>query len=105
MPERWLSQEQREAMEPKLFSNPNDYVHNTNAFVAFSIGPNNCAGKNLAYMEMRMAVCMIVSRLDMKFEEGYNPSNWHADTKDFFVTKKGVLPTVIMPRKTAKPQF
>ncbi|KAF9565398.1 cytochrome P450 [Agrocybe pediades] len=102
LPERWLPAEQREALEPKIFSNPNDYIHNLTAFLPFSVGPENCAGKNLAYLEMRMAMCTIISRLDMKFADGYDPKDWFVDMMDFFVTKKGVLPTNITPRKSSK---
>ncbi|KDR79011.1 hypothetical protein GALMADRAFT_224262 [Galerina marginata CBS 339.88] len=102
LPERWLSEEKRIELEPKIFSNPSEYIHNTTAFIPFSAGPTNCAGKNLAYMEMRMTICVMVQRLDMKFEEGYDPQRWYSDMLDYFVTMKGVLPTTITPRKSAK---
>ena len=46
-----------------------------------------------------MAVAMIMQKLDMKFEAGYNPETWFTDMLDYFVTMKGVLPTVLTPRK------
>jgi cytochrome P450 len=85
--------------EPKIFTSKNEYIHNTAAFIPFSSGPTNCAGKNLAYLEMRMAVAMIVQKFDATFEEGYNPETWYTDMLDYFVTMKGVLPTVLTPRK------
>ncbi|PPQ69697.1 hypothetical protein CVT26_001656 [Gymnopilus dilepis] len=103
LPERWLTEDERIELEPKIFSNPNEFVHNTNAFIPFSQGPTNCAGKNLAYLEMRMAVCMMISRLEFKLDGKYNPQKWNDDMLDYFVTMKGVLPTIITPRKT--PNF
>lgn len=85
--------------EPKVFVSKNEYIHNTTAFTPFSSGPTNCVGKNLAYLEMRIAVAMVVQNLDMKFEEGYNPEKWYTDMLDYFVTQRGALPTVLTPRK------
>ena len=85
--------------EPKIFASKNGYIHNHTAFIPFSSGPTNCAGKNLAYLEMRMTVAMIVHRLEMKLEAGYDPETWFIDMLDYFVTMKGVLPTVLTPRK------
>jgi len=99
VPERWLSEETRMRHEPKVFVSKNEYIHNTTAFTPFSFGPTNCVGKNLAYLEMRIAVAMVVQNLDMKFEEGYNPEKWYTDMLDYFVTQRGALPTVLTPRK------
>lgn len=62
LPERWLHETQRLALEPKIFNTQNGYIHNTTAFVPFSLGQANCAGKNLAWMEMRMLVCLMWGR-------------------------------------------
>ncbi|KAF8899918.1 cytochrome P450 [Gymnopilus junonius] len=102
LPERWLAEQQRVELEPKIFSNANEYIHNTAAFIPFSQGPTNCAGKNLAYLEMRMAVCLIMNRLEVKLQEGYNPQRWNDDMLDYFVTKKGVLPIVVTARQPEK---
>ncbi|KAF8954023.1 cytochrome P450 [Flammula alnicola] len=99
IPERWLSEDKRTELEPKVFSNKNEFVHNTNAFVPFSAGPTNCAGKNLAWMEMRMLVAMMMQRLDLKLEPGYKPEQWYEEIRDYFVTMKGALPTIVTPRK------
>lgn len=66
------------------------------------MGPSNCAGKNLAYMEMRMVICLILQQVDLKLEEGYNHGQWAADVKDYFITLKGPLPAVVTPRKCPK---
>ncbi|PPQ88066.1 hypothetical protein CVT25_013674 [Psilocybe cyanescens] len=99
LPERWLSEDERQKLEPKIFSNSLDYAHNTNMFIPFSMGPANCAGKNLAYQEMRMVVCLMMRRAELKFAEGYNSEQWIEDVQDFFITLKGPLPVVATPRK------
>lgn len=88
-------------LEPKIFGNGNEFVLNTTAFIPFSIGPANCAGKNLAWMEMRMVIVLIMRRLDIRLEDGYNPQRWYSDIKDQFVTMKGVLPTTLTSRQDA----
>ena len=102
LPERWLSEEQRLALEPKIFNSHETYIHNTAAFIPFSIGPANCAGKNLAWMEMRMAVSVIVSRLDLKLDPSYDPQKWYDDMCDYFVMVRGPLPALLSPRKLVK---
>ncbi|KJA26257.1 hypothetical protein HYPSUDRAFT_52570 [Hypholoma sublateritium FD-334 SS-4] len=100
IPERWLSEDKRMELEPKIFGNGN-FVLNTTAFIPFSTGPANCVGKNLAWMEMRMVIVLIMRRLDIRLEDGYNPQRWSSDIKDQFVTMKGVLPTMLTLRKAA----
>ena len=102
LPERWLSQEQRLALEPKIFNSQEKFIHNTDAFVPFSVGPTSCAGKNLAWLEMRMAVSVIVSRFDLKLDPSYNPQKWHEDMGDYFVMTKGPLPTKLSLRQSIK---
>jgi len=102
LPERWLSEEQRLALEPKIFGSEQEYINNTAAFIPFSVGPTNCAGKNLAWMEMRMAVSVIVSRFDLKLDPSYKPQQWHDDLRDYFVMIKGSLPALLSPRRSAK---
>ena len=98
LPERWLPQVQRAALEPKIFSSQEKYIHNTAAFIPFSIGPTSCPGKMLALMEMRMAVSVMVSRFDLKLDSSYNPQKWHEDVCDYFIMTKGPLPTLLWPR-------
>ena len=102
LPERWLSEEQRLALEPKIFTPQETYINNAAAFIPFSIGPANCAGKNLAWMEMRMAVSVIVSRFDLELDPSYNPQKWYEDIRDYFSIIKGSLPTRLSPRQSVK---
>ena len=102
LPERWLSKEQRLALEPEIFHSQEKYIHNTDAFIPFSVGPTGCAGKNFAWLEMRLAVSVIVSRFDLKLDPSYNPQKWYEDMGDNFVMSKGPLPTKISPRQSVK---
>ena len=75
-----------------------EVVTNTSAFIPFSYGPENCAGRNLALVEMRMVVATLVQRFEMEFAEGYDPSKWEEDLKEFFLVKVGSLPVVLRAR-------
>jgi len=67
------------------------FVHNAAAFVPFSFGPANCVGKNLALQEMRMAVCLVMQRLELRFAPGFDPNSYEQNLRDFFVIKKPEL--------------
>ena len=83
---------------------PEGFVHNEQAFIAFSHGPMNCVGKGLAMQEMRAVVVALMQRfhiraaggdmegtLDLgKYERGY---------KDFFVSARPPLPVVLEQRE------
>ena len=77
-------------------------MHNTDAFIPFSVGPTSCAGKTLAWLEMRIAVSVIVSRFDLKLDPSYNPKRWYEDIGDYFLMGKGPLPTILSPRQSLK---
>ncbi|PSR70846.1 hypothetical protein PHLCEN_2v13287 [Hermanssonia centrifuga] len=90
-PERWLIAGGHMAFSEKL-------VHNPNAFVPFSHGPANCVGKSLAMSEMRIVICQMMQKVNMKFAPGWNSQNWERDLEDRYVTKKGSLPVIIEKR-------
>ncbi|KAF8896562.1 cytochrome P450 [Infundibulicybe gibba] len=98
LPERWLPFEQQMVLEPGIFKDQSNVVLNTNAFIPFSTGPSNCVGRNLAWIKMRMLVCLVMHKFDMRFEEGYNLMEWENNILDFFVMMKGRLPVVLTPR-------
>jgi cytochrome P450 len=99
IPERWLPIEKQIELEPTIFNDQTKVHLNHNAFIPFSVGPSNCVGKNLAWLEMRMLVCLVMQKLEMRFEEGYRPSQWDDDMQDYFVMMKGRLPVVLTARK------
>jgi cytochrome P450 len=106
-PDRWLSAQQRKApafltkADAERF-NVNDVTTNHSVFIPFSYGPANCVGKNLAILELRTIVSLLVRRFDMTFGvDGagkYNPDQWEAEGEDWFVFKNGKLPVVLTRR-------
>lgn len=99
LPERWLSSEEQITLEPTLFLNRDAVIHNTSAFIPFSFGPSICVGRNLALQEMRMVICLMMQRFDMKFSPDYDPQVWEENLEDFFIFKKGILPIILSPRE------
>lgn len=67
IPERWIANEKagytKEMVERAQF-----------AFCPFSIGPRGCVGKNLAYIELSIAVARLVCRFDMEEAPGWEKS-------------------------------
>jgi hypothetical protein len=59
--------------------------HNTAAFFPFSYGPTICAGKKLALMEMRMALCWILRHFRFSRAPGAVYEEWEAGIRDWFV--------------------
>lgn len=86
IPERWLG------------DTKDDFVTNLDAFIPFSFGPANCAGKNLAWVEMRMAVALLMQRFQMHFAKGFDPQTWEDTLEDCLVLKRGRLPVIVTLR-------
>lgn len=74
MPERWLSLQDPPA-----------------AFIPFSYGPSNCAGRHLARREMLMVMAVLVRKFNMTFAEGSDWKKWPSTLHDFFVSSRGPL--------------
>jgi cytochrome P450 len=99
LPERWLSKDLREKLEPDLFNDKAPYALNQTAFLPFSYGPANCVGKQLAYVEMRMTLCHLLHRFTLKFAPGYNPWQYEENYHDHYIVVKGPLPVVLESRQ------
>lgn len=99
IPERWLPEEQQIALEPVVFKDRSNVLHNTSAFIPFSTGPSNCVGKGLAHMQMKMLICSVMQKFDLHLADGYDPKQWREDIEDYVVTVKGKLPVVLTVRK------
>ncbi|KAF8843964.1 cytochrome P450 [Paxillus ammoniavirescens] len=80
-PDRWLLD----------VSNSPDLVLDRSAFIPFSMGPANCAGKPLATLELRAVVALLVMHFDMEFDDGFDPETWIQSLNDYFVLGKGRL--------------
>lgn len=86
LPERFLSQvDKRFAGDRKAVSQP------------FSVGPRNCVGRNLAYSEMKLALCRIVYQFD--FELVDKEDDWF-DQKVYTLWNKKPLMMRFMERKS-----
>lgn len=99
LPERWLPKEQRQELEPEIFCEDAPFTLKQAAFLAFSCGPANCIGKQLAFMEIRMAICSLLHEFDFKFAPGYDPSRYEDDFRDYYIAIRGPLP-VVLDRRT-----
>ncbi|KAF9001083.1 high nitrogen upregulated cytochrome P450 monooxygenase 2 [Cyathus striatus] len=85
MPERWFNK------DPSIETNHE-------AFIPFSTGPMNCAGRLLAQLELRVVVSSLVRELDIVLEDEWNKAEWDQALEDAFVFKKGKLPVVLTLR-------
>ena len=65
----------------------------------FSMGPANCAGKNLALAEMRTVVAVIVQRFDIEFAQGYDPRTYETKLEDKFIVQVGELRVSLRTRQ------
>ncbi|KAL4877038.1 cytochrome P450 [Aspergillus karnatakaensis] len=74
LPERWTS-------NPEL-------IINKAAYMPFLTGPGNCAGRNLAMMELRSVVARIAHEFDIAFPPGqkFDAEDYFSRIKDHFVS-------------------
>ena len=75
-------------------------ITNRAAFVPFSLGPQNCAGKNVAMVEMRAVLCALLQKFDLHSAKNYNLDDWEKGLIDVYLTLRGPLPAVLTPRQT-----
>ena len=65
---------------------------NLAAFIPFSYGPENCAGRALALAELRIVTALMMHHFQVRFADGYDKNNWHLDLKDWYVFSVGAVP-------------
>ncbi|KAI5120330.1 hypothetical protein M0805_000390 [Coniferiporia weirii] len=92
-PDRWL-RNTTSASE----KGASEVINNVAAFIPFSHGPANCAGKMLALTEIRCVTALLLQRFEMRFAEGYDVRRWNEDMEDSFVLTVGPLPVVLSVR-------
>lgn len=68
IPERWITGS-RESL-PSFGKDRKD------AFTPFSLGPHNCPGQNLAYLEMRLILARMLWNFDMEIPRGTELPEW-----------------------------
>lgn len=97
-PDRWLEQTQYTLPSGEII-NSEQLIVNRECFVPFSVGPQNCAGRNLAWMELRAVTCWLFQKLDFDVAKGYKLEEWEHNIKDFYVTSVGKLPVRVRARQ------
>ena len=74
----------------------NEPAHNERAFIPFSHGPMNCAGKTLALQELRIVVVALLQRFRLRAaaQDGggedavFDLARYEREYKDFFVSAR-----------------
>ncbi|KAH9908004.1 putative cytochrome P450 [Xylariomycetidae sp. FL2044] len=67
------------------------------ALQAFSVGPRNCIGRNLAYAEMRLILARIIYDFDLKLDD--DSQNWIDRQKSFFLWDRIPLNVYLTPAR------
>ncbi|XP_012936526.1 cytochrome P450 3A56 [Aplysia californica] len=98
-PEYWPEPEK---FDPDRFSAENKANHDPVAFLAFGFGPRQCVGKRLALMEVKVALCHILSRMKFVLNERTEPKEGQ-DVKQnhffgFLIPEKPIHVDIV-PRK------
>ncbi|KAF8849394.1 putative Averantin oxidoreductase [Acephala macrosclerotiorum] len=89
VPERWLRDEER----PKRYADDK-----RGACQAFSMGPRNCLGRNLAYAEMRLILAKMLWNFDLELQDDI--LDW-SNQKVWLLWEKGPLHVKLIPRNFA----
>ncbi|KAJ5410971.1 uncharacterized protein N7487_005330 [Penicillium crustosum] len=80
---------------PERFMGASEFESdNRNAVQAFSVGPRNCLGRNLAYAEMRLILARIIWNFDMEISP--DSEQWIKQSS-FVVWEKGSLNVKLTP--------
>ena len=91
--------------DPANFRNPDEFVPERwidpayasdvkKALQPFSVGPRNCIGRNLAYMEMRIMIARLFWNFDVLSVDGaplWDPAGEMRHKKAFMVWEKSVI--------------
>lgn len=88
-PERWL----------KSKVDADAAVTDRSAFIPFSMGPANCAGKALAMKQLRYTIALLVREFELRSVDGWDWREWEEGLMDRFLMVKGELPVVLLSRK------
>ena len=91
-PDRWLHQDRYMLPSGDTITKDQVLTHR-GSFLPFSSGPQNCAGKSLAIMEVRAVLCAMVQGFDVRVAEkpGFDLHNWEKTIQDVYVTNRGSL--------------
>nr|BED42936.1 cytochrome P450 monooxygenase [Trametes versicolor] len=98
-PERWLLAAGRISRADAGLAADAPFAHNDAAFTPFSHGPMNCVGKNLAMQEMRVVLCGVLQKYELRPREGWDPRSYKDGYRDFFVTTRPPVPVLLRTRR------
>jgi cytochrome P450 len=70
-PERWLDADNKNDKVKSAYP-----THNTKAFYPFSLGPHGCLGQNLAWLEMRLLLALLLFRFDFELASKSKLPGW-----------------------------
>ena len=62
------------------------------------VGAYSCVGKNLALMELRTVIALIVNEFDVALAPGEDGTDLLENSRDFFTVALGKLKLVFTPR-------
>lgn len=97
-PDRWLYQDTYVLPSGDVIGKE-QVVTNRAALIPFSVGPQNCAGKNLALAEVRAVGCAVLHRFDLRTPKEYDLNQWEKDLVDVYITLRGPLPIILEQRQ------
>lgn len=90
IPERWL---------PDRLDKASVYMQDRkDAFQPFSLGPHNCPGQNLAWLEMRLILARMVWNFDIEIAPGTELPKWDEQSIYWFWDKQPTHITIRKPR-------
>ncbi|EKM57284.1 uncharacterized protein PHACADRAFT_254974 [Phanerochaete carnosa HHB-10118-sp] len=97
-PDRWLAQDTY-VLPSGAAVDKAHVTTNRAAFVPFSVGPQNCAGRALAMIEMRAVVCAVMHKFELRRAEEYDLDRWERDVMDAYISLRGKLPVILEQRQ------
>lgn len=96
-PDRWLVRDTYTL--PSGQAIPSSQVLITKGiFIPFSMGSQNCAGKNVAMMEMRAMLSGVIQKFDVAVAKEYRLSSYEEKIVDMYITHRGPLPVILTAR-------
>lgn len=69
---------------PERWTTKRELVLNENVAIPFNTGPYSCAGKGLAYMELRSVIARVVDEFDVCLPDDFSAERYWDGVKDHF---------------------